>query len=870
MNKRRTMPLLAMSASAILGTIGVGYGDWIINSFNERNEFVSSPAIPVAKIGSKKYTSISKAIKSSKSGDTVEVIVPSDLKRTKNRYEISSIDNETTITIPKGVTFLIPYQEGTRSNKKSGTITNNHSFDNIDTYCKNLVIVSDGVTLINNGTIEVGGELSSNSGWNPTGCTSGNFAKIILGDGAELINHGTINLFGLITEKNEGKSKLIVQPGEGENDATEAIVNMPMYWYDFSGGTALKKAYDAVGTYKCFPLTDFYFENITPKTYFYYGSTAVSWINIYASRVHGQCDLPLITKDDSGLIQFVDKGTYVICDYDPKTLQMDLSFYGGCTFNNLVVDLKAATGGLNGLVGLPDTITTATGFFPVSYHYNVALRSIQNSEATYTAPSSSFKFMNGSSLLVDQSTTLKLNGLVCYENFDYYTDCKWPGKRHVNLNDAMIQNNGVIKVNDSAGSIKSSKADSIFALSNSASFTMYEPKNSDTDPIEWFAKQMTLSMPSETGEILTGVGKYTSIEKNSNYYWKKSEYVPDEITISIDSKDGFATGEEQEKTFAIFPKFSTSYYGYDRFVYNWTVSNGAYFKDTGTTTSSLYNPELYIPKNSGSSDVTYKVNLNVKFADESDSANTKINEIKPAIFTAKKPGCVLPTALVLMADGSYKKAGLICTGDMVMSFNHETGVIEPNVVIGNDDISKPAQVYDVVHLEFGDGKSTDFIDEHGYFDVTLNKYVYLHIDDAKDYVGHEFVAIDEGSVVRRVKLVSVSVVKTFTKLCSPATANSLNIVADGMLSIAGGLTGLFNIFDYDLKTLAFDKEKMEADIRKYGLLTYKDFERFFPEEIYNLLPCKYLGVSIGKGLIGWGVFEGYVKKWKDQLMENVR
>lgn len=868
MNKRRTMPLLAMSASAILSTIAVGYGDWIINSFNERNEFVSSPAIPVAKIGSKKYTSISKAIKSSKSGDTIEVIVPSDLKRTKSHYEISPIDNDTTITIPKGVTFLIPYKEGTTSSKKSSTSSSTHAFDSPSTYCKNIVSIADNVTLINNGTIEIGGELSSNSGNNPTGCTSGNYAELILGNESILLNHGTINLFGLITEKSEGKSKLVVQPGEKDGESKDAIVNMPMYWYDFSGGTALKSAYDAVDTYKCFPLTDFYFENITPKTYFYYGSTAVSWINIYASKVHGQCDLPLITKDDSGLIQFVDKGTYVVCDYDPQTLQMDLSFYGGCTFNNLVVDLKAATGGLNGFVGLPDTITTATGFFPVSYHYNVALKSVQNSEATYTASNSSFKFMNGSSLLVDQYSTLKVNGLVCYENFDYYTDCKWPGQRHKNLNDAVIQNNGVIKVADSVGTIKSTKANSIFALSNSASFTMYEPKDSNTDPIQWFEKQMTLSMPSETGEILTGVGKYTSIGKNSNYFWKKSEYIPDEITITIDSKDGFETGKEQEKTFALLPKFSASYYGYDRFVYNWTVSSGAYFKDTGTTSSSLYNPELYLPKNSGKSDIAYTVNLNVKFADASDSANTTINEIKPAIFTAK--ACILPSALVLMADGSYKQAGLIRTGDMVMSFNHETGTIEPNVVIGNDDISKPAQVYDVVHLEFSNGMSTDFIDEHGYFDVTLNKYVYLHIDDAKEYIGHEFVSVNGNLGINTVKLVSVSVVKTFTTLCSPATANSLNIIADGILSIAGGLAGLFNIFDYDSKTFAFDKGKMQADIQKYGLLSYKDFECFFPEEIYNLLPCKYLNVSIGKGLITWDIFEGYVKKWKDQLMENAK
>ena len=63
---------------------------------------------------------------------------------------------------------------------------------------------------------------------------------------------------------------------------------------------------------------------------------------------------------------------------------------------------------------------------------------------------------------------------------------------------------------------------------------------------------------------------------------------------------------------------------------------------------------------------------------------------------------------------------------------------------------------------------------------------------------------------------------------------------------------------------------MNANIKKYGLLSYKDFERFFPKEIYDLLPCKYLGVSIGKGFITWKIFESYVNKWKDQLMENLK
>ena len=109
-----------------------------------------------------------------------------------------------------------------------------------------------------------------------------------------------------------------------------------------------------------------------------------------------------------------------------------------------------------------------------------------------------------------------------------------------------------------------------------------------------------------------------------------------------------------------------------------------------------------------------------------------------------------------------------------------------------------------------------------------------------------------------------------TTIVGPATANHLNFVVDDMLSIEGGLLGLFNIFEYDPSTLAFDKEKMQTDIDKYGLLDYEVFEKYFPKQIYDLLPCKYLGVSIGKGLITWDIFDSYVSKWKDQLLENMK
>lgn len=237
-------------------------------------------------------------------------------------------------------------------------------------------------------------------------------------------------------------------------------------------------------------------------------------------------------------------------------------------------------------------------------------------------------------------------------------------------------------------------------------------------------------------------------------------------------------------------------------------------------------------------------------------------------YSTNTGSCVLPTSKVLLPNGTYKLAGDIRTGDVVMSFNHETGKLEPNIIIINDDIDKEAQLYNVVHLEFENKKSTDFVYEHGYFDVTINKYVYLHEHDINEYIGHEFVFIENGKIATS-KLIRFSIKETYTTLCSPVTANHLNIIADDMLSVGGGLSGLFNIFEYDKDTIAFNKEKMQEDINKYGLLDYSYFEKYFPRELYDLLPCKYMGVAIGKGLITWNIIEEYISKWHDQLIENV-
>lgn len=244
----------------------------------------------------------------------------------------------------------------------------------------------------------------------------------------------------------------------------------------------------------------------------------------------------------------------------------------------------------------------------------------------------------------------------------------------------------------------------------------------------------------------------------------------------------------------------------------------------------------------------------------------KLAEKASLSFQATGSSCILPSSLIMLPDGLYKQAGLLKPGDIVMSFNHETGRLEPTEIIINDDIDEPEQTYDVIHLIFDNGNETDIVYEHGFFDLTLNKYVYLHTYDACNFIGHEFVFFkNSNGQIERIKLIQVIINKMVTRVCSPVTANNLNIISDNMLSMPGGITGLFNIFEYENESLKYNIKKKNEDIKEYGLLDYSSFDKYLSKELYDKLPCKYMAISIGKGFISWNTIQSYIDRWAGRL-----
>lgn len=206
--------------------------------------------------------------------------------------------------------------------------------------------------------------------------------------------------------------------------------------------------------------------------------------------------------------------------------------------------------------------------------------------------------------------------------------------------------------------------------------------------------------------------------------------------------------------------------------------------------------------------------------------------------------CLIEGTLITMGDGTQKKIEDIKTGDYVKVFNHETGTIDTSFIVVNVHENTEQVKTTIMNLMFDNGQRTRISFEHGFFDIDLNEYVYINMDNYLSMIGHRFYMLD-GSIIT---LTDVYITEEYVKVFSPVTYKHLNIFSDNLLSVGGDLRGLFNIFELD-DEMKIDIDKMNADIEKYGLYTYEEWSEYLTYEQFVAFNVKYLKVSIGKGLV---------------------
>ena len=212
------------------------------------------------------------------------------------------------------------------------------------------------------------------------------------------------------------------------------------------------------------------------------------------------------------------------------------------------------------------------------------------------------------------------------------------------------------------------------------------------------------------------------------------------------------------------------------------------------------------------------------------------------------PPCVPAGTLIALADGTQKPVEELTGNEELLVWDFDTASYASAPIVFIEP--EPEAPYEIIRACFSDGTEVETTYEHGFFDYSRAKFIYINDDDPEQYIGDLFVMKD-GDGWRTVELTSIERETKVTTVYGLTTYHHFNYFNNDMLSIEGNITGMFNYFEVDRDTMGYDQEKKQADIEKYGLLTYEDFEGIIDEFGFMAYNGQYLAVSVGKGLITW-------------------
>lgn len=371
----------------------------------------------------------------------------------------------------------------------------------------------------------------------------------------------------------------------------------------------------------------------------------------------------------------------------------------------------------------------------------------------------------------------------------------------------------------------------------------------------------------------TNAGTATAIRlvESSGGDWRPAYTVLTGVSVTY-----WSASEKTEKTVDLSTLYnsgtiSSNVWTYTCDDYTLTITGGAVHSDGSVITPVVANNTLYFASTNkafGTGTTSRSIVLTYVFTDK--NASTTWNRTETVTYSelseydynsfknngtlteaSSSSSCVTGDTLITLADGTQVRVDALTGNEELLVWNLETGSYDtaPIVFVDSDEEAE----YEVVNLYFSDGSEVGVIYEHGFFDLDLGKYVYLDAANAESYIGHTFVTQGNiaGNTWNTVTLTDVVIEKEVTKAYSPVTFSHLCYYTNGVLSMPGGIEGLFNIFDVDTSIMAYDAEKKAADIETYGLFTLEDFGGMITEDAFYAFNGAYLKVAMAKGLLTW-------------------
>ena len=335
------------------------YGVSVNNDMTIHAEFASEGAYE-ARRGSTFYPSLTNALADNKRSD---IFLLKDVTLTEN------------VTIPKGVTLYIPYEEHYTTNYKNGGVSSDNK---ITATPFRLLTVNSGVTLTVNGTLRLGAEMGKMT-LCYQGHNNGAYGGVI-NEGTIAVN-GTLDSWGLITG-----SGTVTAVGGG-------TVYEPFIVCDFAGGNNLKNLYQADTA----PFKRYAMQNIQCTLVLDSSSTLYGRGCLYGDSSYNEVAIPIVAS--GGLFQLAD-GATITRTYDSER---QVSAFPGIGRENWTVSGGMTFGALEMNV-LGVQISTGKCGFPLPYNLSMTLKN-----GSYNIPNH-LRVMPGAALTVGRKATLTVGG----------------------------------------------------------------------------------------------------------------------------------------------------------------------------------------------------------------------------------------------------------------------------------------------------------------------------------------------------------------------------------------------------------------------------------------------------------------------------
>ena len=443
-----------------------------------------------------------------------------------------------TYTIPSGVTLVVPFDaNGSNYTSLSSTYTVHASWSKPSCFSKLTLASGCTINVNNNAVINVAAkEFEPDGGNKGVGAVATAYGQIDMEAGSAINVHsgGKLYCWGYIT----GDGMVTIENGAAVTEMLQTVSR---------GGTAFSSFAEYDEGDHCFPLNQYYIQNIEAYLRVNYGATETVWTSLYI-RGDKITSGTFIGSNGSGFFE-LSSGSYLIRKYDPTTDRINYDIYGSAKLSHLSIKIYI-------------DIDTKNYTMPITNNMTVNCHAIGDTPATVTV-SYRMALLPSAVLSIGKNVTVDVSKkLYVYDkdewvgkSFSYlgtdvtpicYSPTKTKTRASADLVDAKVIVNGTLKCSGEV--YTTSSGAQICSSNNEGTGVVHFAAAAGTDANTYQAVQSgssisTPAIPMTSAKLQNGDGSYVTTvgtTAGSKFYYSKSneKWMKDPKTISWNANGG--------------------------------------------------------------------------------------------------------------------------------------------------------------------------------------------------------------------------------------------------------------------------------------------------------------------------------------------